>query len=166
MQISFNTTLSLCWFINLIFSPFSPPFLVMIPFNWLQMDFVNCFIQISWSGNDVLCNSCMGARQPHRPSPVTQHQVLFWSRAPYEVLSLSDEISDLYSCIPRLTSLVLRALGCFHSHAWHQDELFQIAEPFELFNIWKQITEIKAFLLEEPTWSLSFLVRATMIVLT
>lgn len=77
-----SNTLYFLWLINPIFSPFPLPLSVMILFQCLQMDSANFFIQISWSGNGVLCSSCMGCQTIPQASPVLQHQVFFWSRSP------------------------------------------------------------------------------------
>lgn len=123
MQISFNTLLCFIWFINPIFSLFSPLLLVMILFQCLQMEFVHCFIPISWSGNKVLCNSCMGCQTTPQALSSSPTSGTLLEQKPHKKFSPCQvKLSNLHSCIPTLTSLALRVLEYFNCLSWHQTE--------------------------------------------
>lgn len=161
MQISFNTHFlssgSLIWFSHLFLPPCRHDSLSLIANGLCQLFHTDIMVW-QWCPVQLLHGV------PDNPTGPLQFPIIRYSsgaEAPYEVLSLTGEISNLHSCIPTI-SLALRILKCLHSQAWHQAESFQTDELFELFNRWKPFTEIKAFFLEEPAGSLSFLVRATM----
>jgi len=46
-----------------IFSSSSPPLLAMILLQFQEIIFVIASIQISWTGNEILCNSYMGCQR-------------------------------------------------------------------------------------------------------